>query len=123
MHITVKIEITAQRVADLMITGIEGGIGYWARDVQVSKMGSKGYLVPASYQKADSYEGDWTVEGRIQGVSDEDDEPWSFTRDEFLDRITKAPKWHLDAWLDENEDAGTADALIQCAAFGEIFYG
>jgi hypothetical protein len=99
-----------------MITAIEGGINYWAADVEV--LNAKGENV--SYQNEEVWgEHTWMV----RGVDAEDPETtWSFTRADFLERIPLAPVYLAD-WLAEGEDADTADALIQNAAFGTLVYG
>lgn len=108
------IEMPAQRIADLMITGIAGGIGYWAKDVEVQdEIGRR-----LSYAEAESYEGLFWVKGRDA----ETGMPWEFSSVDFAARVPLAPR-HLADWLAENEDVETADALIQCAAFGEIMFG
>lgn len=114
----ITIEMPAQRIADLMITAIETGIGYWAEDVQVW---SDGRRVP--YAEASSYEGAWTVKGKYpEDDAGEDMADFEFDAVQFAARVIHAPH-SLTDWIIENEDAGSADALFQVAAFGEVVFG
>ena len=95
---------THQDVNDVLITAIEGGIGYWACNVRCFAGEDR-----VSYQDPN-----WD---RVTGEDCEDPETtFSFTRDDLLVAM------HQIA-LDENFDVEDADAAVQIAAFQEIIYG
>lgn len=94
-----------QLIADICMTGIEVGIGYWATDV---------HMVPPRQLFDDlSYVGDFVIHGRD---AEDPDVIWSFTKAEIWAEIRARG-------LFEDHDAEDADAVIQLAAFGEIVYG
>ncbi|MCR9276230.1 MULTISPECIES: hypothetical protein [unclassified Mameliella] len=115
----ITIDMPAQRIADLMITAIETGIGHWASDVQVYA----GLDTRTPYGEASSYEGSWHVKGTYPLTNDgSETDTFFFSAETFARNAVMAP-WALADWINENEDAGSADVLFQCAAFGGVVFG
>lgn len=113
MNITLT--ITPQQIADLMITAIEGGIGYWAAEVEI-----RGPEGRRPYGEASSYADDQWVFHAVDCEGDE--EAWAVPANLFAQRWAANPQ-HLDELLNENLDADSADVLVQLGLFGEIVYG
>jgi hypothetical protein len=121
--VTVQKEFTDERVKDLLCCGMEGGCGYWAK--------IKKYIIP---EDADTS----TVEFKhidlpfidgcgIHIVDNEDGEEGGILNRESMQKGleimgTKYP-FHLEAFVNENEDAETGDVFIQCAVLGDIVFG
>ena len=114
MKVSIEHEVTPQMIADLMVTAIEGGIGYWAKAVTVIRPDGR-----VDYSDPQSYTGTWMMKGK----DIEDGARWQFTGAEFQARLHLVPQRHLRDWVTENMDADTADVIVQTAAFGEIVYG
>lgn len=119
MKIIVPLEISQERIEDLLCCAFEGGIGYWA---QVREEGGTGTYL---HEKALSDAGFVTLE-------DSTGEGWPSQVAAHLTRETiivglqvmaaKYPK-HFADFMEENEDAETGDVLAQCALFGEVVFG
>jgi hypothetical protein len=116
--VKITVDIDAQKMCDLVVTAIEGGIGYWARNVQVLKSG-----LPAEYGEVGTYEGgDWEIRGAYPVTDDDSEfEVFSFGPTKFAAGAAKVNR-HLGDWVMGNHDAETADVLFQMAAFGERVY-
>ena len=137
MKVTIKTEITIERIKDLLCCAFEGGIGYWAivddgtNKADMAKVGAEYYHeIPALggefpvYDKED-YDGQSPL--KKLGVIN-------------LERIQKALtmmaegkledgsdaeylKKHMNDIINENEDANTGDILVQLAVMGSVVYG
>ncbi len=104
--VQIKLEVDMQRLADLWISGLEGGIGYWARYVSGKSPFSSGEMV--FFDKEE--ERQLTPIGIAELVKG-------------LQVMAEKYPRHFSNWLQGNEDAETGDVFIQCAAFGETVYG
>ena len=118
--------VTEAQVAGLVYAALDGGVGYWARIEE--------YVYPAGKTAADfGYIGHLRLplaEGGAVILADVDTKPdFGPVR---LDRKSlrrglrvlehKHPE-HFASLLEGNADAKTADALVQCVAFGEAIFG
>ena len=130
MQITVKMDVTTQRVADLMVTAFEGGSGYWCHAAQIEAeapdrpMGTIYYADPAFWDN-----------GGIIRVSfddpDADDEGESTGRKTVglpelaagLQIMAEKYPSHFADFIAENDDADTGDCFLQCVVLGDIVYG
>jgi hypothetical protein len=119
MQINVPITITGRRIADLMVTAIEGGSGYWCKQIDL-----RAGIATAKpwYDDAQLYEGLFS----IALVTDEGEEVR--ITNEGLEKAFQlmAEQFQTSHWsdfLEENEDADTADVFLQLWAFGEVVYG
>lgn len=131
VNVTMEMSFTNDRIKDLICSGMEGGIAYWARISEYvdppeapdlnklfTRSGSKLYkhnqypLIPDAAVILEDAE---TGEG-----------PWRFDLDAVKKGLQvmsqKYPK-HFADFMEENEDADTGDAFIQCCLFGETVYG
>lgn len=145
-------EFAIDRIIDLLVGGFEGGVNYWARkarkvlpdgfDMEAwrHKNGftDKWSSSTGGYQVSDFYlapfvggsivfqeydDGGRTVnvhhltldsikQGlRIMATGGPDGKTWGVKSQHFAD------------WLNENDDATTADVFIQCCVLGDIVYG
>jgi len=122
-------QMNEQRVADMVCNAFEGGIGYWAKIT--------GYRKPENVFKWDLSFDDGKVCRYVQypmsqnGAvllcdAEDSSEKWELTREKLENGLTvmadKYPR-HYKNWIDENDDAETADVFIQCSLFGELVYG
>lgn len=122
--ITIEKTIKAEDIENIITTGLEGGIGYWAcllnigkdwdnepEDIPCSQYATELLLLGKPLHFADA-EGD-----------DDDEVVWELTIDKLLSGIKQnAEERPQDCDLD-NIDSTTADCIIQYALFGEVVYG
>jgi hypothetical protein len=141
----IEIEIAPRRIADLMVTAIEGGSNYWCRSVLLlrwepgnhfSEVLSGREAVAAA--EADSESDNWYDcpalfgDGSLfeieVGEYNEEGEPQSrrITQADFkvgLKLMAEKYGQHFGDFLNDNEDATTADVFLQCVALKDIVYG
>lgn len=116
------IEVTEEDVDNIIVTALEGGIGYWARLHRAKEfMESKPENVANS-----QWTTHWLLSGKSLPISDaEEDEPEKFdlTLESLINGIKLNKKERpFDSDLD-NMDGTTADCIIQYALFGKIVFG
>ena len=137
MNIT--IEISPQRIADLMVSAIEGNhmTRAWCAGVSLERLGSKtGDAAVAAmetgnedpwYANPNLYDGS----GFAIDIGEQDEETGKVTSHlvtpaGFVAGLTlMATKHgrHFGAFMSENEDGITADVFLQCVALGDVVYG
>ena len=61
--------------------------------------------------------------GTFTMLDTEEDEEYTVTWDEAIERLGGLPRHHIANLLTENADAETSDAVIQQIMLGEIVYG
>ena len=120
------ITLADTRIADLLCTAFEGGVGYWCIIA--------GYDKPA---KPVSVWGEETIYPHVDypltggavrcQVTDEEDPDELILDRAAIDRglallPTMAPR-HLADILSENDDAETGDIFLQLCLLGEVVYG
>lgn len=101
----IEINATEEELNDILITAVEGGIGYWS--------------LVADYMPNN---------GMVSVAEDDKPEVW---HDVNLKKIAvglevcqqKYPHVFVQWLRDRNGDATTADVIMQCAIFGEAIYG
>lgn len=131
MKITTTVDITDQRIKDLLCSAIEGGSNYWYTIA--------GYVYPDGKTAAD-YKGEEDprymllplVEGgAVQFETHDDDEikgakSWLLNLDSikrgFEVMRDKYPR-HFANFISENDDAETGDVFLQSCLFGELVFG
>jgi hypothetical protein len=125
------IAVTVERVMDLVVSALEGGSNYW-------------YYITESCDPIDESkvpEGEWnSIERCVWGggylkICDKEayfnKEPnlktWLLNEDALKKglelMVTKEYIKHFADFVQENEDANTADIFLQLCLFGEIIYG
>ena len=114
IQVKVALSVTHQELADVIISGVEGGISYWARvkDYRWDCTPSMTHVVlQEDFPAEECVLSGWHMLG---------------IKDIARGMSIAAEKYpHVMAqWLrDRNGDAGTSDVFIQCALFGEAVYG
>jgi len=136
----VTINIDEKKIANLLASGMEGGINYWARIAEYKK--------PANpFPFCDSNTGlakeEWEIYPHVDYPLNEDGAvilkdlllEVSDSKADCLLTLDKkailkglnimADKYahHFSNFMDDSGDATTGDVFIQCCLFGEIVYG
>ncbi len=129
----IEVTVEDQRIEDLLIAGFEGGCNYW--------LAFHGDDIREQAKKF--YNKKLTVEQQI--ILGADLKCYDAETDEFLGTLTLVKikealtamshgmdlddkpndhlKWHFKNFIDENDDAETADVVIQIAALKSIVFG
>lgn len=133
--ITVSVTITKQSLMDIMTTAFEQGIGYWAFDedfanAEATRNGdayvTSLILTRARGSKTPAFSP--LVEAtRNRAIITVPDLAAAFgralsTKDDGTP-VNEVAFFAATAQLSGNYDAGTADVLVQFAAFGDVIYG
>lgn len=124
--ISVQQEISLEKVAGLICTGFEGGVGYWCCIT--------GYVEPENPRSV-MEDGevfphiDYPLTGgAVQCVSEVEDDSPTYTLDfEAVKRglklmSEKYPR-HFSDFMSDDYDADTGDVFIQLCLLGELVYG
>lgn len=127
------ISISMDDLADLLCSGMEGGIGYWAEIVD--------YREPSDLNLKEYFSKSWRTDrvfkhihypllpGGVVMIRDAEGDDKEIYRLDFeaVQRGVKvmANNWprHFADFMGGNSDATTGDVFIQCALFGDIVYG
>ena len=128
LKLTVQLtyDILFSTLSSLLCSAVEsGGISYWAS----VKRGKKPKYYNNTPEDKDYYYRSYPLnEGGSIIVIDHEEDGKEHTLDlpkiiEGLQVMGSQYPHHLKNILAETEDATTADALVQCAIFGEVIYG
>ena len=130
MKIAFTQEIPAQRIADLVVSAVEGNhmTRSWCTAFHLKRPGHGDltdkvwYADPALYERDDFQilvQEDANDDGK--GDTDHLIGPAELCKG-FQLMATKYPA-HFADFISENEDAVTADVFLQCVALGELVYG
>ncbi len=127
-----QMNLKMSRIADLLCSGFEGGIGYWAR---IEKYKEPSEPIDRSVL-GPSWDGEvypyihypLTPDGAVIIKDTEDDKGKKYTLDmkaikKGLAIFQEKYPSHFGNWLSEDDDAITGDVFIQCCLLGEIVYG
>jgi hypothetical protein len=126
-----EIELDREVLEDIFVTAIEGGSNYWyflsedavKRIRQVVRKSDEPYIAVAMFKAVL----DHGVAIPINDVENEEDiVGWISieTMQERLQALLKSgEKWALEAHMEENGDADSADVVFQYLAMGEVVYG
>lgn len=123
----IEIEITSQRLADILTSAIEcndmttawcGGVLFRASDKVGEHHGAHGWW----YGRAEFFEGDYSFT-----VDDaEDGKSHTVTPDKMkagLELMAKKHGRHFGDFMAENDDSVTADVFLQLISIGTVEYG
>lgn len=125
---TVGVSIPARMIADLLVTAMEGGSGYWIASAKPNDT----WVQPT--KKENGYTTTWYDDEVFVGsdhfsftlIADEDPLPRVVDTAAIYRGLAKmaekSPKHFADIIAD-NHDADTADVFLQWVALGEIIYG
>ena len=129
VNVNIAIGLTDQDVEDLIVTAIEGGIGYWAcLDNTTDSFLNAPDEEPVSITAARIM----LTGGGITFIDEENDkQSWVLTLEKlkegvrlFLEGEDNGADYIEDGCLDMSYiDADGADQIVQYALFGEIVYG
>lgn len=116
----IELELTANDIDDIMVTALEGGIGYWAILNNVGEdWESKPKGLPSSQ---------WATkllleEKTVYLEEREEDTIHGLTLQKLIEGFEKNYKERPWDNSIEDGDASTADCIVQYAIFGEVVYG
>ena len=115
--IKTSVEVDRQRVVDTLINALEGGSHYWIeqytfkinKDIETVLKMLMNNEASLTIQEDDREETTYQVKGK--------------DFENGLQLMANLYPWHFKNLVDENDDAETADVLLQLATFGELVYG
>ena len=129
VKVCVKIGLTAEDIEDIVVTALEGGIGYWAC---LNNIGEDWENAPKDEAVSETA-ARLLMEGKKLEFLDEEDRDtvWTMSLDDLLKGIKMFVEEGYDRYgaFVHNEfdgcmfDAEGADIVFQLAMFGEIVYG
>lgn len=115
---TITYSLTAEEIEDIMVSAIEGGIGYWAQlDNDDDSVWRETKGMPASQRATEIL----LAGGEIKFIDTESDEICTLTLDKLFAGYVGYTEEYDFGW--DDLDAEVADGIIQYAIFGEIQYG
>ncbi len=124
--VTTTLQITEKRIADLLCGAFEGGSNYWVHEATVHDLVKDGQPWGPSEYTPSYIRAPFSAGGYVD-LDPGEGEPIVRLDREALARGLKvmAEKYprHWSDFLQENEDADTADCFLQCCLFGEIIFG
>lgn len=114
--VTVLTQIPRQRLSDLLCSAVEGGTGYWAQVSDMTRTANSDYVSVRFHE----------IERLTPRASRAKPIVKLITLEEMARGLelasTLAPQ-HFADFMAENDDAVTADVIVQLAMFGEVVYG
>lgn len=116
MKITTEVEISNERISDLLCSAFEGGSTYWAVVKSVEGRDKAEYIhdVPLNGGKIliSDQEGDLSTKSLDMS-----------TIESGLHLMAKKFPRHFTDFINENDDACTGDVFLQCCLFDDVIYG
>ncbi len=129
---TQTVEVDAQRISDLLTSGFEGGCNYWltikADDIHTESKKLDGELNIENQILKGGTLHIWDVEdlnnklGILTFVRIVEALQAMANGEDLKEKKNDHLKWHFNNFITENDDAETADVVIQIATLGEIVY-
>jgi hypothetical protein len=125
--VTITKTLSPSKIADQVITAIEGGISYWCDKTDVLEPDRSTLKERPWYADPKLYAGPFKILFR-----EEEEHKLGAGRDQYLtpenvqsglNVMSEKYHDHFRDLVDENGDATTADVFIQCCLFGELVYG
>ena len=125
--ITTTVEISHSKVADLIITAVEGGSNYWCKAIKVGTQPTSTEVnMNGSEGKPHRIYDCIFNGGTLVFVPDDYDEPCLQlnlnTAQNALEILNKKFNDVFTNITSDNYDASDADAFIQCAIFGDVIF-
>lgn len=126
----IQIEIDESVLEDVFVTAMEGGSNYWG----YLNRYSVGLIRNAVSREEESCLSLATFKAVLKGVNvpihdaeDNEEQIGLISLETMADRLTdlatSGNKWALDAHINEEGDADSADIVFQYLAMGEVVYG
>jgi len=131
MKIQIEIEVSREVLEDVFVTALEGGSNYW----YFLPIHSVNLIRKAVPSEVDPYLStailkailDHDVKVAINDAENEDEVVGIITKDLIMPRLqllaSSPNKWALEAHINEEGDADSADIVFQYIAMGEAVYG
>lgn len=118
----IEVALTESDIESIMVTGLEGGIGYWA----CLENTGKNWATKPKEEPSSLWATKLLLEGKevlFSDVEEEDVEIWTLTLDKLIKGYSlNREKRPFDSSI-EKGDATTADCIIQYAIFNKLVYG
>lgn len=119
----VTFTVNDERVNDLLTSAFEGGSTYWCELVSVVR--------PKGKNKGKYLQDIPFLPGGVVILKDKEEsglnaETFALDRSSLetgLQTMANKFPYHFGLFMDENDDAETADVFLQCCLFGEVIYG
>lgn len=111
--VNVMLPVRRQRLRDLLCSAVEGGSNYWAAFTDVTRTANLDYLEV----RVTEHEGSGAVP--TTRVVTADDLAVGLGRAAMDPRLAR----HAAAFLGDDDDAETADVILQMTVFGDVVYG
>jgi hypothetical protein len=113
--VVVTVPIARKRISDLLCSAVEGGTGYWARVDNIERTPALDY-VSARFTEAEA------------SCSDDKRKRRTIDITKLANGIARCAAsntyaHHFAAFMKEDDDAITADVMVQFAMFGDVIYG
>lgn len=130
MKIKIELDVKKEDIENIVITALEGGIGYWAclvdDDIELSN-----YRQLSARKKLELSLSEVVAMALIDGAriffydaeSGDDRTVWTLTLEKLLKGIERYIKKTSDLNYIDNMDASVADSIIQYALFEEVMFG
>lgn len=121
--IPVTIEVTGQNIENIVITALEGSIGYWCKFLNDTKEYDE-----IKQEQPDLCFSEIATAMLLNNIplklyDEEEKKEYDLTLQKLIDGIRlnhENRRWDNDL---ENMDATTADCIFQYALFGDVIYG
>lgn len=125
ISVIVPLTVSVERIKDMLTTAFEGGSNYWiecAERIGEAQDHEKApFLCDAPFVK------DGGLRIKDEGDAINHNGGWfNINPQTIKEGLEKMAAKYPKAWADfmnENDDAGTADTFVQCICFGEEVYG
>lgn len=111
---TTTVTISDERVQDLLINAVETISAYWCSDITQLHEGDIYDISKPDWK--------WEVTEDQGDVAD----VYVITRDDVsagIDLMQKIVPHQFNNWINDNEDAITADCFFQCVVLKDVIYG
>jgi hypothetical protein len=143
--VKVEMEIDFKMISNLLVTAFEGGSNSWIERISLCAMKGNDSLIEEEKQIAENLREHWcndslpskvytlpfTRDGFVTVVIDEEFEDGKGRRfrlgkseiEKGLSLMAEAYSKHFSDFIEENDDADTADTFLQLCLFGEVVFG
>jgi len=130
VEIKTTVNVSRQRINDLLTTAFEGGSAYWAMVIDRVIPDLTGALPDDLTRHGKPYQADYPLGGGSVTIEDSTGEdafkPVVLDMDRIkrgLEIMAKDYPRHFRDFIEDNEDAETGDVFLQCCIHGEIVFG
>lgn len=130
---TQTVEIKSKRIEDLLVCAFEGGCNHWLclngeelkKNADKLKGETKAYrqIMLGATLSAFDVENPNHKLGDLNAINIVSALQAMANGEDLKGKKNDHLKWHFNNWINEDDDAETADVVIQIAVLGEIVYG